>query len=103
MRFAPIRKGPRVAHSTSWAIARATTPSIDAVDLTVAPLLEHPSRNVGLKLDEMFSALKVLASGPGLVAITLAELNPHNAASDEGLLERFAARLAQAISRSPDG
>jgi len=62
-----------------------------------APLSEHPSRNTGLKLDQMLRALKDLASGPGLVAITLAELNPHNAAADDGLLERFAASLAKAI------
>jgi hypothetical protein len=47
-----------------------------------------------LKLDEMLRALKILASGPGLVAITLAELNPHNAAANDGLLERFAASWA---------
>jgi arginase len=51
----------------------------------------------------MLSALKVLASGPGLVAITLTELNPHNAASDEGLLDHFAAQFAEAVSRSSDG
>jgi arginase len=71
---------------------------VDVVDFTDAPLSEHPSRNAGLKLHEMLRALKVLASGPGLVAITLAELNPHNAAADDGLLERFAASLADAIS-----
>jgi arginase len=76
---------------------------VDVVDFTDAPLSEHPSRNVGLKLNEVLSALKVLASGPGLVGITLAELNPHNAASDEGLLDRFAARFAEAVSRSSDG
>ena len=54
---------------------------VDVVDFTDAPLSEHPSRNTGLKLDEMLRALRVLASGPGLVAITLAELNPHNAAA----------------------
>jgi arginase len=70
---------------------------VDVVDFTDAPLSEHPSRNSGLKLQEMLRALKVLASGPGLVAITLAELNPHNAAADDGLLERFAAALADAI------
>ena len=70
---------------------------VDVVDFTDAPLSEHPSRNTGLKLHEMLRALKVLASGPGLVAITLAELNPHNAAADDGLLERFAASLADAI------
>jgi arginase len=71
---------------------------VDVVDFTDAPLSEHPSRNAGLKLDEMLRALKVLASGPGLVAITLAEVNPHNAAADDGLLERFAAAFADAIS-----
>jgi arginase len=70
---------------------------VDVVDFTDAPLSEHPSRNTGLKLDEMLRALRVLASGPGLVAVTLAELNPHNAAADDGLLERFAAALADAI------
>jgi arginase len=70
---------------------------VDVVDFTDAPLSEHPSRNTGLKLEEMLRALKVLASGPGLVAITLAELNPHNAAADDGLLERFAGALADAI------
>jgi arginase len=71
---------------------------VDVVDFTDAPLSEHPSRNTGLKLDEMLQALKVFTSGSGLVAITLAELNPHNAAADEGLLERFAASFADAIS-----
>ena len=70
---------------------------VDVVDFTDAPLSEHPSRNSGLKLDKMLSALKVLAADPGLVAITLTELNPHNAAADDGLLARFAASLADAI------
>jgi arginase len=69
---------------------------VDVVDFTDAPLSEHPSRNTGLKLDEMLRALGILASDPGLVAITLTELNPHNAAADEGLLERFAASFAGA-------
>jgi arginase len=69
----------------------------DVVDFTDAPLSEHPSRNTGLKLDAMLAALRVLASGPGLTAITLTELNPHNAAADQGLLEHFAAAFADAI------
>jgi arginase len=71
---------------------------VDVVDFTDAPLSEHPSRNTGLKLGEMLTALKILASGPSLMAITLAELNPHNAASDPGLLERFVTSLAATIS-----
>jgi arginase len=70
----------------------------DVVDFTDAPLSEHPSRNTGLKFDEMLGALRILASGPGLVAITLTEINPHNAAADDGLLERFAVSFADAIS-----
>jgi arginase len=70
---------------------------VDVVDFTDAPLSEHPSRNTGLKLDEMLSALRVLVSNPGFKAITLTELNPHNAAADDGLLERFAASFADAI------
>jgi arginase len=71
---------------------------LDVVDFTDAPLSEHPSRNAGLKLGEMLAALEVLASDRRLVAITLTELNPHNAAADDGLLERFAASFAGAIS-----
>jgi arginase len=54
--------------------------------------------HTGLKLDEMLRALKILVSAPGLVAITLAELNPHNAAADDRLLAHFAASFAGAIS-----
>jgi arginase len=71
---------------------------VDVVDFTDAPLSEHPSRNTGVKLTEMLGALKILASAPALVAITLTELNPHNVAADDGLLERFAASFADTIS-----
>src|SRR5215207_162314 len=37
---------------------------VDVVDFTDAPLSEHPSRNAGLKLADMLSALRVLASDP---------------------------------------
>jgi arginase len=70
---------------------------VDVVDFTDAPLSEHPSRNTGLKLNQMLSALRILASAPGLVALTLAELNPYNAAAEDGLLERFAASFADAL------
>jgi arginase len=70
---------------------------VDVVDFTDAPLSEHPSRNAGLKLTEMLSALRTLVSAPGLVALTLAELNPHNAAADDGLMERFTASFAHAL------
>jgi hypothetical protein len=37
---------------------------VDVVDFTDAPLSDHPSRNTGLKLDQMLRALKILTSGP---------------------------------------
>lgn len=39
---------------------------VDVVNFTDAPLSEHPSRNVGLKLDEMFSARRSLRQAPVL-------------------------------------
>jgi arginase len=70
---------------------------VDVVDFTDAPISEHTSRNTGLPLGVMFRALKVLAAGDGLAAITVTEINPKNAAAEDGLLERFAESLAAAI------
>jgi arginase len=98
-----VRSDPEGAAGRALALLAARSDryaihlDVDVVDFTDAPLSEHPSRNTGLKLHKMLRALRVLASGPGLVAITLAELNPHNAAADDGLLERFATSLADAI------
>jgi arginase len=95
----PVRAARRaLEHLTTVYPRYAIHLDVDVVDFTDAPLSEHPSRNVGLKLDEMLAALRILASEPGLVAITVAELNPHNASSDLGLLERFTASFASAIS-----
>jgi arginase len=69
---------------------------VDVVDFTDAPLSEHTARNTGLPLGVMFRALEVLAAGHGLAAITVTELNPKNAAVEDGLLERFAESLAAA-------
>jgi arginase len=71
---------------------------VDVVDFTDAPLSEHTSRNTGLPLGVMFRALKVLATGHGLAAITVTEITPMNAAAEDGLLERFAESLAVAIA-----
>lgn len=71
---------------------------VDVVDFTDAPLSEHTARNTGLRLETMLRALKVVASGPGFSAITVAELTPRNAAVEDGLLQRFASSFAQAIA-----
>lgn len=71
---------------------------VDVVDFTDAPISEHTARNTGLPLDAMLRALKVLAAGSGLVAVTLAELTPRNAAVEEGLIQRFTASFVSAIA-----
>ena len=71
---------------------------VDVVDFTDAPLSEHTARNTGLPLGVMLRALKALAAGHSLPAITVTELNPKNAAAEDGLLERFAESLAAAIA-----
>src|SRR5215207_3232272 len=53
---------------------------VDVVDFTDAPLSEHTSRNTGLSLGVMLRALKALAAGHSLAAITVTEFNPKNAA-----------------------
>ncbi len=70
----------------------------DVVDFTDAPISEHTARNTGLPLAVMFRALKVLAAGHGLAAITVTEINPKNAAAEDSLLERFAESLAGALA-----
>ena len=70
----------------------------DVVDFTDAPLSEHTARNTGLPLGAMFRALEVLAAGDGLAAITVTEINPKNAAAEDGLLGRFVGALAAAIA-----
>jgi arginase len=69
----------------------------DVVDFTDAPLSEHTARYTGLSIDVMFRALEVLVAGDGLAAITVTELNPKNAAAEDGLLERFVESLTAAI------
>ena len=73
---------------------------VDVIDFTDAPLSENTGRNIGLSLEAAMGALRGLLARDGLVALTLAELNPAHALADEGLLERFAALVAQALEPS---
>jgi hypothetical protein len=74
------------------------TPAVDAV--------EHPrpiERAAPGRALELRAQLEQMPPQPiDHVAITVTELNPHNAASDDGLLERFAGSLAYAICEVPD-
>ncbi len=70
---------------------------VDVIDFTDAPLSENTGRNIGPSFRAAMDALRGLLAGDGLVALTVAELNPAHALADEGLLERFAASLAQSL------
>jgi arginase len=70
---------------------------VDVIDFTDAPLSENTGRNIGLSFAAAMGALRELLSDDGLVAITVAELNPAHALAVDGLLERFAASLAESL------
>lgn len=70
---------------------------VDVIDFTDAPLSENTGRNIGLSFRAAMDALRGLLADDGLVALTVAELNPAHATADEGLLERFAASVAQSL------
>jgi arginase len=70
---------------------------VDVIDFTDAPLSENTGRNIGLSFAAAMGALGELLSDEGLVAVTVAELNPAHALAVDGLLERFAATLAQSL------
>ena len=70
---------------------------VDVIDFTDAPLSENTGRNIGLSFRSAMDALRGLLADDRLVALTVAELNPAHAMADEGLLERFAASVAQAL------
>jgi arginase len=72
---------------------------VDVIDFTDAPLSENTGRNIGLPFRAAMEALRGLLSDGGLAAVTIAELNPAHAATEDGLLERFAASLAEATGQ----
>jgi arginase len=71
---------------------------VDVIDFTDAPLSENTGRNIGLSFQVAMDALRGLLSDDGLAALTIAELNPDHATADEGLMERFAAAVAQSVA-----
>jgi arginase len=69
----------------------------DVIDFTDAPLSENTGRNTGLSFRAAVDALRGLLSDDALVALTVAEVNPAHAIAEDGLLERFAAAVAESI------
>ena len=75
---------------------------VDVIDFTDAPLSENTGRNTGLSFRTAMDALRGLLADDGLVAVTIAEVNPAHARAEDGLLERFVAAVAEAIGGKPD-
>jgi arginase len=70
---------------------------VDVIDFTDAPLSENTGRNIGLSFEAATGALRELLSDDGLAAVTVDELDPAHALAVDGLLERFAAALAESL------
>lgn len=75
---------------------------VDVIDFTDAPLSENTGRNIGLSFRAAMDALAGLLADDGLVALTVAELNPAHAMADEGLLVRFAESVALSLEAPAD-
>jgi arginase len=71
---------------------------VDVIDFSDVPLSENTGRGVGITFDAAFAALDVLVRHDALLGLTVTELNPHHGAPDGSDLERFARRLATALS-----
>jgi arginase len=74
---------------------------VDVLDFAQMPLAENTRRNVGLRLDQLMSALEVLLSAPNWAALTICELNPDHGESDGSTLLTFVGALAGAFDRQP--
>jgi arginase len=75
---------------------------VDVIDFTDAPLSENTGRNTGLSFRTAMDALRALLADDGLVAVTIAEVNPAHARAEDGLLERFVVAVALAVGGKPD-
>jgi arginase len=73
---------------------------VDVIDFTDTPLSENWGRNEGLAFEHALQALEAIAASPLLSGLTITELNPDHAEEGAGSIERFAARVAGALSQS---
>lgn len=69
----------------------------DCIDFTDLPICENTDRNVGLTHQTAFQALTGAAAGPGLQALTVAQITPWHGAADGSTMRTFAHGLATAL------
>jgi arginase len=71
---------------------------VDVLDFGDMPLAENTRRNIGLRFDQLMSALRPLLAAPNLAALTVTEVNPDHGESDGSTLVTFAGGLVDALT-----
>lgn len=71
---------------------------VDTVDFVDMPLSENTGRNYGLPFATAMEALDVLVADGGLLALTIAEVNPLHGAEDGSTMVTFAERLVATLA-----
>ncbi len=74
---------------------------VDVLDYADMPLAENTRRNVGLRFDQLVTALHVFLGAPNWAALTVCELNPDHGEDDGSTLRTFAEALSDALAASP--
>jgi arginase len=74
---------------------------VDVLDFVDMPLAENTRRNVGMRFDQLVSALRPLLQAPNWVGLTVTELNPDHGESDGSTLRTFVGALVDALASAP--
>jgi len=74
---------------------------VDVLDYLEMPLAENTRRNVGLRFDQLMTALQVFIHAPNWTTLTISEVNPDHGESNGSTLRTFAAALAESLGSSP--
>jgi arginase len=72
----------------------------DVLDFVDFQLAENYRRNIGLRLQELMSALKELLKIPNWTVLTITEINPAHGEDDGSTLRTFSKKLAQILAAS---
>jgi len=72
----------------------------DVLDFVDFQLAENCRRNIGLKLQELMSALEELLKIPNWTVLTITEINPDHGEADGSTLRTFSQKLAQILAAS---
>jgi arginase len=97
---APLRAGQKASEWASQFDRLLVHLDVDVLSFVDTPLAENVRRNVGLRMDELMTAIGPLLEAPNLATLTITEINPDHGAVDGDTLRGFAVALAAALSRS---